>query len=329
MKRKYRPVQIGDIYGELTVIEEDFEREQKDIDRNPKGWHLKYYKCLCSCGEIVTVQMYQLLKGRTRSCGHLRRQHPKQPKDLTGFEVNYLKVLYQDTSKPKGSGKHAYWICKCKKCGNEKSIRSSELILGQAIDCGCEKWKRNSNGSAIDLTGQKFGHLIVLERDWKQFKKGGGRAAYWLCKCDLCGRIESNSSDMLLNYGKDRCRGCSGMSLGEQKIREILDEHNIPYIQDKPYADLRYLDTGGTPRFDFRITQKSECDYIIEFDGLQHFREVTVFPNDDGYEKRKQRDSFKNEWCKSNNIPIIRIPYTRLKKLCYEDLNPNTTKYLV
>lgn len=39
---------------------------------------------------------------------------------------------------------------------------------------------------AIDITGQKFGKLLVLERD----KEKIGDAAYWLCQCD-CGNIKS------------------------------------------------------------------------------------------------------------------------------------------
>lgn len=38
----------------------------------------------------------------------------------------------------------------------------------------------------IDLTGQRFGDLVVLERD---INKPKGRA-YWICQCD-CGKITS------------------------------------------------------------------------------------------------------------------------------------------
>ena len=134
-----------------------------------------------------------------------------KPKDLKGKTFNYLEVLHIDNTKPKGSGKHAYWICKCLKCGNTKSIRSSDLILGNVIDCGCERHKRISDGVAKDLSGMIFGHLHVLEKDWENFRFGGGNHTRWLCKCDLCGRIESNSSDMLTIYGKDRCKYCAGI----------------------------------------------------------------------------------------------------------------------
>ena len=38
---------------------------------------------------------------------------------------------------------------------------------------------------------------------------------------------------------------------------------------------------------------------------------------------------FKNEWCKNNNIPIIRIPYAHLKELKIEDLLLETSQFIV
>ena len=40
-------------------------------------------------------------------------------------------------------------------------------------------------GKFIDLTGQKFGRLIVIERDNNTNKK---RGTFWICKCD-CGTV--------------------------------------------------------------------------------------------------------------------------------------------
>ena len=37
--------------------------------------------------------------------------------------------------------------------------------------------------------------------------------------------------------------------------------------------------------------------------------------------------AIKNEWCKNNNIPLIRIPYTKLGNIKFEDLFGN--EYLV
>lgn len=42
----------------------------------------------------------------------------------------------------------------------------------------------------------------------------------------------------------------------------------------------------------------------------------------------QQRDKIKNEFCKNNNIPIIRIPYT-YKNITLKDLQPETSEMLL
>ena len=46
------------------------------------------------------------------------------------------------------------------------------------------------------------------------------------------------------------------------------------------------------------------------------------------FKKTQEHDKYKNQWCKNNNIPLIRIPYTHLKDLCLEDLLLETSKFI-
>lgn len=57
----------------------------------------------------------------------------------------------------------------------------------------------------IDLTGQKFGRLTVLERDLS-YPSGAGKSVYWKCKCD-CGNIKSVRTDKLRKGITQSC-GC-------------------------------------------------------------------------------------------------------------------------
>ena len=56
-------------------------------------------------------------------------------------------------------------------------------------------------GKLIDLTGQRFGRLVVLER-----AENKGRKPAWLCKCD-CGKVVTVISDSL-NAGRTNSCGC-------------------------------------------------------------------------------------------------------------------------
>ena len=66
-------------------------------------------------------------------------------------------------------------------------------------------------------------------------------------------------------------------------------------------------------RFDFYVNNQ----YLIEFDGIQHFIQSK---NWEPLEDTQYRDNIKNQWCKENNIPLIRIPYTKLNTLTIDDL---------
>ena len=47
----------------------------------------------------------------------------------------------------------------------------------------------------------------------------------------------------------------------------------------------------------------------LEFDGKQHFEPNEFFGGIEGYNKLIVNDEIKNEYCKNNNIRLIRIKY--------------------
>lgn len=71
--------------------------------------------------------------------------------------------------------------------------------------------------------------------------------------------------------------------------------------------------------------------YIIEFDGGQHFfyKEGSGWNTKEHLQKTQFSDKEKNKWCKENNIPIIRIPYTHYDNLCIEDLLLETSSFII
>ena len=81
--------------------------------------------------------------------------------------------------------------------------------------------------------------------------------------------------------------------------------------------DTCKFSNGYYAYFDFYVDNK----YLIEYDGLQHFiAKQGGWNTEDNLKKTQLRDEFKNQWGKDNNIPLIRIPYTKLKTLTINDL---------
>lgn len=102
-----------------------------------------------------------------------------------------------------------------------------------------------------------------------------------------------------------RCPVCSE-SKGEKKIRDFLNLKNIKYETQYEFNNLFGL--GGKPlKFDFAIfNQENNLILLIEYDGVFHFQKVY---DGDGHEIIVTHDKRKNEYCKQNNIPLLRIPY--------------------
>lgn len=80
-------------------------------------------------------------------------------------------------------------------------------------------------GALIDLTGQKFGKLTVLERDYSVKDK---RRAYWKCQCD-CGNICTVRGESLRTGHTSSC-GCIKISEKNRNIPTI-----IPKLINKEY----------------------------------------------------------------------------------------------
>lgn len=81
----------------------------------------------------------------------------------------------------------------------------------------------------IDLTNQKFGRLIVLERD-KNRKTTGG--SYWICQCE-CGTIKSVKSISLRNGDISSC-GC----YRQEQLRKAKYQKSEEEMLNKRFGKL-------------------------------------------------------------------------------------------
>ena len=245
--------------------------------------------------------------------------------DLTGQIFNRLTVIKED---PQRSGGHVCWLCKCS-CGNPQliSISGGHLRSGHTQSCGCvqkEKAKKimkeviqplGVKAQENDLTNQRFGLLTVIEFAYKKNDK-----KYWKCKCDCGNEAIVSGSDLVTNHTHS-C-GCLKCSIGELKIKKLLQENNIYFEQEKIFSNCSYK---GKLRFDFYVDNK----YLIEYDGNIHFKITSGWNTQNHVNETRLRDQIKTDWCREQGIPLIRIPYTHLKEICLEDLILNTTRFRV
>lgn len=179
----------GKRFGHWTVIERDNDIEKKNI----------YWKCQCDCGTIRSVSGTSLRGGISVSCGCDKDKRTsirakRQVDDLTGKKFGYWTVIEQDLSDSTTSKRGARWVCRCD-CGSIRSVLGYALRFGRSTSCGC----KNGPSKVIDLTGRRFGKLVVLRKD--NIERNDHKGARWICKCDcgneisvLAGRLKSGQT---------------------------------------------------------------------------------------------------------------------------------------
>lgn len=221
---------IGQRFSRLLVLDEA-ERKNGRVS----------WRCQCDCGNIVDVVSSHLQSGHTNSCGCYNKDQisKTQKKDLTGQKFGRLTVL-EDVGRRSGE---VLWRCACD-CGNITNVIAYNLQGGNTQSCGCYSKERTSKSRKIDLIGQKFGRLHVLEE--------GGRDKLgdilWACQCE-CGN-KCNVTGERLRSGATQSCGC----YNKERLTEAL---KIDLIGRK-FNRLTVLEDVG--RKNNRVLWKCQCD---------------------------------------------------------------------
>ena len=166
----------GQRFGRLSVL-----KRARDLRKGVPSW-----LCECDCGKETVVTGSNLRGGVTKSCGCL--QHPSFV-DIAGKRFGSLVVVERIES---GKCRGVRWRCLCD-CGGETTSTTSMLNSGHKVSCGCVY--------RYDLTGRRFGMLIVLER-----APNRGKRVAWKCRCD-CGQTAFCTTANLSRGASQSC-GC-------------------------------------------------------------------------------------------------------------------------
>lgn len=275
----------GQTFGEITVLckDEELSREKKRV----------YWKCRCSCGREKSIRGDGLKKIQT--CGECK-------KDLTGQRFGRLIALKKGK---KDKAEHQFWFCKCD-CGNIVEVNGDNLRRGLTQSCGCLQAERAHQIRFKDLSGQRFGKLIVIPNDY--IIEEPSKKAKWHCKCD-CGNDTWVTSYSLTSGGTQSC-GCISSSIGESNIAKILEDNDVEFYREFTFLDL------PNRRYDFYLPALNR---LIEFDGEQHTNPNRGWnKTEENFRAIQQRDKEKNEYATQHNIDLIRIPYYERDKMTLE-----------
>ena len=103
-----------------------------------------------------------------------------------------------------------------------------------------------------------------------------------------------------------KCPNCKKRSFYETKILNILNSYNINVEEQKVFTKCKYK---RYLRFDFYLPEYNIC---IEYDGEYH---KMAYHGTKKLEVQKIRDDIKTQFCKENDIALIRISYEDNKNI--------------
>lgn len=137
---------------------------------------------------------------------------------------------------------NAIWECICE-CGIIKNINGKILRSGGVKSCGCLKLeliKKLGEASIIDITGNKYGRLTVIQQD----EKRKNNQINWKCVCD-CGKKDVIVKGANLKNGRTKSCGCLQRELASVRMKkyntyDLTNDYGIGYdsVKNKFYFDL-------------------------------------------------------------------------------------------
>ena len=92
-------------------------------------------------------------------------------------------------------------------------------------------------------------------------------------------------------------------------IAKHLDKLDISYYRQYKFDDCRNV--FSLP-FDFYIPKYR---LLIEFDGQQHFEPMKFFGGVEAFDRLRENDRIKNEYCEENYIDLLRIKYDQVEMI--------------
>lgn len=158
--------------------------------------------------------------------------YTKRDDDLTGKKFGKLTALRK---LPVKKYKSDVWLCRCD-CGNETKVVKTNLIRGTTRSCGCLRKIK----PAADITGQRFGKMVAIERRYNEKAK----KYLWLCQCD-CGNTKLVPLNLLRKGDVTTC-GC-------QNRKRISPAHDA--------MKERMIDGVIVPRLTSKISKNNTTGY--------------------------------------------------------------------
>lgn len=266
----------------------------------------------CSCREIYCVDYNTFRKGQTRckKCYWIENEHHNK------YTYEYIKKYIEENSDSKllskeyknGSTKLSI---QCGICKDEFKKSFYDIRRSQSYICPkCSK----------EIVDEKFRFSV---EDMNNYLDSINSRFTIVEKCDsyknqyddvIARHIDCNKTFKVpyktLALDSKVCPHCEvNMSKGVVVITRVLTDLNIKFETEFKFDDCK--NERRLP-FDFYLKDYNMC---IEFDGEQHFKPIEKFGGKEKFNIQVKNDNIKNDYCKSNNIKLLRIRFDEVNQI--------------
>ena len=298
-------------FEDVKKIVEDVNYELLSLEKdiiNDKGYVFTTTKIEVWCknpnhkSELKVLADFKRGKSRCKQCKYSK--HAEELKHSFDYIYNFIKLEGYEllSTEYKNNGEKLKIKCnknhiflmnfrdfqqgyRCPHCYNERRHEvkkySTEYISKKIKEEGYTLLSEYKNSTSKIMLQCPNNH--EYETEWSNFQQGR--------RCPICNE-----------------------SKGEKKVTEVLNKYNVKYIFQHKFNDCKFK--NKLP-FDFYLP---DYDICIEYDGQQHFEPIDF--SGKGYEYALDRfiscvinDTIKNDYCKKNNINLIRISYKDFDKI--------------
>ena len=297
---------VGNKYGHLTV---------KQMLPKYKG-NKTFCLCDCDCGKQGIIKNAWGLRNKCTkltSCGCTSKEKARKYSgvDVDGKRFGRLLVLETlwEENPPKVK-------CKCD-CGTIKVFNKNDVQSGHTQSCGCMSKEITSQNSTKDWSGYISESGVRLIKPLYQNHK---HVWIWECLCPLCGKSFAALPIKVYTNHTTSC-GCKKKSSGERIVENYLIKNDISFIRQYSFSDCKYKQKL---LFDFAILFNNQVRGLVEYDGIQHFKPVKIFGGDKALHGTIVRDKIKDDYCKTHNLPLLRINYNQ----SCDEIKQNISEYI-
>lgn len=254
------------------------------------------HKCRIHKKEWMAIPNNILHGGGCRDCGkekignHFRKAHEQYVRELAGINPN-VEVLGFYT------GSMTKTLHRCKIDGCEWYVIPNSILHGSGCpECGIRKQidrQTKTHDQYIQEVAEINPNIEVIG-----IYAGDGMPILHRCKKDGH-EWHARPCNILQGQGCPKCN----TSKGEKIIANWLITNNISYEPQKTFDGCR----NKLPLpFDFYLT---DYNIAIEYNGKQHYEPIDYFGGQKAFDNVIMRDKIKEDYCRKNNIRLIKIAY--------------------